>query len=267
MSEKFITNLVYSLKRRYGHPIRWFHLVATMRNLDTGLLTATYLTQAINRAVVFPEKMDRSFIYDLSYIKANSNFIYGGEFDRKVTKMIIDGRDMQLGVTIKLNDYIEYKTKRLEVKDIEHYCDDRVLILSTVSVDTEADPVSSLLGPALTVGHSAGETIAVGDLVFQNGGDIYLATQDDITKPCLGIVVSILAGAIYHTPTVSVPSLEVLGAMPATNRTLWLGLAGKATFVAPTTNLIQEIGFATSKNLDDTYVASINISANVSYGS
>lgn len=264
---RFISGILYRLKREYGQPIKWFHLVSTIRNLDSGLLSASYLSQSIKRAVVFPSRLDREFKYSLSFIAANKNFTYGGNYDVKTRHVLIDNKELQLGVPMNINDFIELNERRYEIADIEEFADSKATLLVIKRLDAAEEPMSNngIVDPAIATGVSAGEVITIGDLVFQNGTDVYLATNINQERPCLGVVVNILNGTIYHSRSTSLPSIVVQSMPVGTHRTLWLGTDGKPTFLVPSTGLRQEIGFATSQNMDGSYACVFNVSANVQF--
>lgn len=116
MTLKFAVKTIKSFIRDYGVPVSWISLNSSERDLDTGEITKDETTTNIKKAVLMPETLARKFSYDLSYIAANKNFVYGGFYDRGEGALIF--LTAQLPENYGQNDHIEIGINRFVVKEI-----------------------------------------------------------------------------------------------------------------------------------------------------
>ncbi len=116
MTLKFAIKTIKSFIRDYGVPVSWITLNSIATDLTSGDVTPDETKTKIKKAVLMAETLARKFSYDLSYIAANKNFVYGGFYDRGDGALIF--LSTQLPKTRNLNDFIEIGTNRFEVKDI-----------------------------------------------------------------------------------------------------------------------------------------------------
>lgn len=273
---RYIRNILYNLKKVFGQPLTLYKFVSKTRDIDSGLITRLFFVNTISRAVIFPDVMTRDFVYDLAYIAANKNFTTGAFFDRTDRQILIDNHDLTLNVPVQINDCISFDGNLYDVKRCEELEESRatvvlvtrILTTPTISeqgvVTTPTVPKQLTIGPDLIRGVAlSGEDINEGDLVFQNGGTVMLASNDNALRPCIGIVTAILNGIIFHSRVTVVESLAIEGTYGATHRTIYLGTNGKVTFDIPTSGLVQPIGFATNVVSGSNYEAAINISNNI----
>lgn len=91
---RFISQVLYNLKRRYGQKITIVRPTAQTVDPTTGATTETSTSIIVRLAIVLPQKMKRDFDYDLSYVAANKNFTYGGFFDVGDRYIIVDRKDL-----------------------------------------------------------------------------------------------------------------------------------------------------------------------------
>jgi len=85
---------IYDLKRRSGEPLDWYTNQGSSFDTVTGKTEYSWKVIKVRKAIVLPNQMDRAFKFSLSYLAANKNFIYGGEFDKSLIQVIIDLRDL-----------------------------------------------------------------------------------------------------------------------------------------------------------------------------
>ena len=265
----FLSNSIYSLKRRYGTSVTYHSFVSATKDLDAGEIAQVVLSLSIRQAVVLPEKMARRFIYDLAYVAANKNFTYGGFFDAKESVVAVDSVD--LGVIIpKVDDIIFLNSGRYEIKKVADYPESKLYILIALRHENEIGSSAGIvitpdLSPDLAYGESVGDTINVGHLIFANGQDLYLATNDDEDRPALGIVTHIVDGKIYHTRNNIVRGLTVAGTPHADYKDIYLATNGGLTFTAPSATLTQKVGFMLKENIDGSFDCIINITDNIAH--
>lgn len=110
-----ITVILYRLKRQYGLELKYLQYVSQTQNVDTGDISRVYTTITIRRACMLPDRLDRSFVYDLTFIAANNNFVGGGYFNRKTRLIIIDAKDLPNGFKPNDDDHIEFDDARYEI--------------------------------------------------------------------------------------------------------------------------------------------------------
>ncbi|MEK0345835.1 MAG: hypothetical protein QQN65_03250 [Nitrosopumilus sp.] len=116
MMHKFAIRTIKSFIRDYGVTVFWITLNNIATDLVTGDVTPDETKVKIKKAVLMPETLARKFSYDLSYIAANKNFVYGGFYDRGDGALIFLSK--HLPKDRNLNDFIEIGTNRFEVKNI-----------------------------------------------------------------------------------------------------------------------------------------------------
>lgn len=134
----YIRNTIYALKMNYGFPIDLYVFKDSQVNLDTGQKTVTKLKYHIRRAIILPTNIGRSFTYDLSFIAANKNFTYGGNFDKTVKDFVLDTRDFPKGLKLQLEDFIIYNNTRYDFKKFEEFDHKQAVIIRTERVEGEA---------------------------------------------------------------------------------------------------------------------------------
>lgn len=113
-----ITTILYRLKRQYGLKVVYYQYVDQENNVETGEINRRYNTITINRAAVLPDNIDRSFVYDLTFIAANNNFVGGAFFDRHIRTLIVDAKDLPKDMRPNKDDHIEFDDQRYEILKI-----------------------------------------------------------------------------------------------------------------------------------------------------
>lgn len=113
--------VVYRLKREFGIPLTLLRPLQNDHDVETGVITRQWEEYNILRAVVLPVDTARKFSYDLSFIAANRNFVYGGFYDNKDRIILIDAKDIRLndGQTIEVSWRIRLEDEYYEVSHIE----------------------------------------------------------------------------------------------------------------------------------------------------
>jgi len=131
-----ITVILYRLKRQYGRPIVIYQYVGQDNNVETGEITRNYNTIMVRRAPVLPNNIDRSFVYDLTFIAANNNFVGGAYFDRKHRNIIIDAKDLPKDFVFTNDDHLEFDDQRYEIKRIDQLELKKGYLLSLDGIDS-----------------------------------------------------------------------------------------------------------------------------------
>ena len=86
---RFIDRGVKRLTRHYGKLISFVNPTTGAMNYQTGKRERSFTTVGSVKALVHPSKADHAFAYDLSYLAANKNFVYGGLFERGKIDLIV----------------------------------------------------------------------------------------------------------------------------------------------------------------------------------
>jgi hypothetical protein len=114
-----ITVILYRLKRQFGLPVTIYQYVSQTNNVETGEITRNYNVLKVRRAPVLPNHIERHFVYDLTFIAANNNFVGGGLFDQKSRVLLFDAKDLPKGFVFSNDDHIEFDDQRYEIKTID----------------------------------------------------------------------------------------------------------------------------------------------------
>lgn len=137
---RFITKVLYRLKRRYGSPVNILWLVSSTVNRETGKKTVQHGRQFVQRMIVLPDNVHSEFSYDLAYIAAAKNFTYGGIFDTTQRRFILDAKDVPSTFEPTTEMYFVYDGVRYNVKQVERF-EERtgwmIIGKETVSADSE----------------------------------------------------------------------------------------------------------------------------------
>lgn len=131
-----ITVILYKLKRQYGLTVTYYQFTGQTHNVETGDISRTYTTYTVRRAPVLPDNLDRSFVYDLTFIAANNNFVGGALFDRHLRKVIIDAKDLPKDFIPTLQDHVEFDGNRFEIKTISHLEKRKGYFLGVEAIDS-----------------------------------------------------------------------------------------------------------------------------------
>jgi len=113
-----ITVILYRLKRQFGLPTNIYQYDSQTHNVETGEIQRKYNLYQVRRAPVLPDNLDRSFVYDLTYIAANNNFVGGAYFDRKIRTIIFDAKDLPKDFAFHMDDHVEFDDQRYEIVKI-----------------------------------------------------------------------------------------------------------------------------------------------------
>jgi hypothetical protein len=117
--QKFeISRALYQLKRDYGANLTYYSVGDVTVDFSTGQQSRELKDYFIRRAIVLSVDVLKKFEYDLSFVAANKNFVYGGIFDRSSRLIVLDAKDLPVGFRYDTEDYIEYSKKRWNIEKI-----------------------------------------------------------------------------------------------------------------------------------------------------
>ena len=157
---RFISQVVYRLKRRYGEAIDIVYRTSDVTNLETGRKTITKNSRRVNRAIVLPSAIDRVFSYDLAFIATNKNFTYGGHYDTTERRFIIDRKDIP-GLELTLDMYLLFAGNRYDLKEIQEFEESTsyfVIGKQAIEADAESIIYTSALS-SLSLDSTSGGTL------------------------------------------------------------------------------------------------------------
>lgn len=123
MSQKratmFMRRLLYNLQRRMGGRVDFYRDVEAL-NTRTGKKTVAKTVWDRRLVVVLPSELKTKFVFDLSFIAANKNFTYGGNFDTTKRRLILGTREAD-GYVPQNDDYFVFENKRWQVSEVQTY--------------------------------------------------------------------------------------------------------------------------------------------------
>lgn len=94
LTKRLFRQMIKIFKRQYGVPITFIRQIGSENDRETGARTPEYSSKKIAKALVLPYEVQRTFIYDLSYIANNKDFTRGGFFDKTKITVIVEGKDL-----------------------------------------------------------------------------------------------------------------------------------------------------------------------------
>ncbi len=122
IKRKGIKEALYAFRETHGVPADLYLVTVGTPDFETGDKSVTVTKISIPQFITGSVALMKKFEYDISYIKANSNFAYGGFFEVGDRFGIVDGTYLydQNGKfrEIKQEDYIVYDGKRYDPKRI-----------------------------------------------------------------------------------------------------------------------------------------------------
>jgi len=133
-----IKKIIYSIKREWGTPIRIEREEVSL-DVKTGEQSSSLEESCdIRRAVILPRAIQTDFVYDLSFIAANKNFTYGGNFEVTNQDVLVDARDVRNRADEKFeiheDDYVYIGKRRYTIQKIAKYDKNGVVCIDPPNV-------------------------------------------------------------------------------------------------------------------------------------
>jgi len=116
--KRIIRKAIYKLKWLYGFPADIYRESQGVYDPKTGRTPIERTKLHINRMIVFPGLSHRDIFFSITYIKANSNFIVGGDLELDDRQFLIDARDIPRDFDLKTTDYIVWDHKQFTIKSL-----------------------------------------------------------------------------------------------------------------------------------------------------
>ena len=135
MKYRFVKQVIKSLKRQYGQSLTLKN-VTQVGTIDwTKGTSSNRLTESkyISKVVILPTREQTKFNYDLSFVAANKNFVYGGFYDQSQRDIIIDKDDLG---TFEVNNSTMaiFNSKTYQIKEIREYEEQNALYIIIIRV-------------------------------------------------------------------------------------------------------------------------------------
>lgn len=113
-----IRNVIYGMKRDYGVKGTFIKIIREETNSVNGQRFVERQIVDINKIVVLPENLTRKFWYDVGFLKANTNFTYGGEVDVSTKNILIEQKDLK-SLKITNKDYFVINHVRWHIHSVQ----------------------------------------------------------------------------------------------------------------------------------------------------
>lgn len=125
-----IRSAIYQMKRQYGGgQLDIYQLNGSTVDLASGQATIQKTLTQVDRAVVLPARVERSFIKSISMISADKTFVYGGTYDRDRRMFLVDMQDVPYGFELDEDDWVVYDGKKYEVKHFDEWEFDSLIVI------------------------------------------------------------------------------------------------------------------------------------------
>ena len=137
---RFIKNVLYSLKRKFGQEIEFIFKVTSTANSRTGKITVTKDSFNIRRGILLPSQLEKEFTYNLTFIASNKNFTYGGLYDTTTRRVILDAVDLPNQFTPEIGQTLIFDARRWDIKKVQEFQIGRgffLIVKQVTSIDLE----------------------------------------------------------------------------------------------------------------------------------
>lgn len=105
---------LYHAYRRRGAPADLFQVKRNIPDLDTGE-DRIQVDKIVVPLISFKYNQRSLFDYDIGYIKANSNFVYGGQYEAGDRVAFFSTRDLSKDFVLKKEDYFVIANERFNI--------------------------------------------------------------------------------------------------------------------------------------------------------
>ena len=137
---RFIRNVLYSLKRKYGLLMEFVFKTSSTADSRTGKITVVKDSFNIHRAILLPSVVVKEFTYNLTFIASSKNFVYGGLYDTTQRRVILDGVDLPNQFVPKPGQSLIFAAKRWDIKQVQEFQIGKgyyLLVKQVTSIDLE----------------------------------------------------------------------------------------------------------------------------------
>ncbi len=143
---RFISTVLYRMKRRYGLPVNFVKIISEDIDIKTGVKTLQRVSLALPRVIPLPSTVKREFFYDLAYITGNKDFTYGATTLSHTRKFLIDAQDLGSWV-LQIGDALIYDGKRYDIVEIDESENSRAYVVT--AKESESVQLTNLIAVSL----------------------------------------------------------------------------------------------------------------------
>jgi len=125
-NNQMIRSLMYQLRNQYGGgPINIYKFLGSDTNTKTGEVTMNKELIQVQRGIILPARVERTFVQNISKISADKQFVYGGTYDRSRRMFLIDRRNINCEIPsdfqLDNDDWIVYDDNKYEIKHFDEF--------------------------------------------------------------------------------------------------------------------------------------------------
>lgn len=118
---RLVRETLYQTKKEWGVPVSLYRATASATDYETGEKTMTKTSIDVRLCPVLPMTSVRKFVQSVSYLAASKSFASAGGqgWDQGTRGFVFDARDLPIGHIIEVEDWIVYRGRRYDPKQIE----------------------------------------------------------------------------------------------------------------------------------------------------
>jgi hypothetical protein len=154
MDTQFMDGALYEFEKSYGVMLTIRDFVSNV-NAETGE-KVQFRKDTVVRAIQLPIKTAREFFQDVGYLRANSNFTYGGVDTFKTVTVIVRKKRLQhLDMSVDLNRDAVLGGKRYDTVSVEDIGAAWEINLKNVGNSTVYQDIAVKVEDGLSIGENA----------------------------------------------------------------------------------------------------------------
>ncbi len=115
-----LRQVIYRLKFKWGWPADVYLDTPGEFDVKTGKRTVARQSWHVKHLIVLPALQHRDVFYTITFIKANSNFVTGGEINIDDRHFILDGRELPRGFVLTENHYVMWNHQKYTIVSLYH---------------------------------------------------------------------------------------------------------------------------------------------------
>lgn len=122
---RVVREAIYQLKKEFGVPVSVYKASSASTNYETGVKSMTRTSIDVRKCPVLPSTSIRKFAQSISYLSASKSFASAGGqgWDQGTRGFIFEARDLPIGYVLEIEDWVVYRGKRHDPKQIEELGD------------------------------------------------------------------------------------------------------------------------------------------------
>lgn len=109
---------LYQLRMDYGTPTDVYRILTADTDV-AGVRTWQRKRYHVPKGILFPSILSKKYLHDLSAVRLDRHFVYGGDIDLKTRLMILDRTELPKAFEITTEDMIVCNMLRYSIKQID----------------------------------------------------------------------------------------------------------------------------------------------------